>query len=130
MFISSGDWAWAAAWLYVAVSAVNLAGNALVLIPTSPELLVERSRAQEGTKGWDRLLSVLMALFGPLLIWLVAGLDWRAGGERSDWLASQAVALAVMVLAMGLGLWAIASNAFFSGTVQAPSLSSRQRNPD
>jgi protein-S-isoprenylcysteine O-methyltransferase Ste14 len=118
LFLSADDWGWGAAWVYVAISVANLAGNALILIPTSPELLVERSQAQEGTKGWDRLLSAGMALFGPLAIWVVAGLDCRFGELASVSLASQGVALVVMVLAMGLGLWAIASNAFFSGTVR------------
>ncbi|MBN1978155.1 MAG: isoprenylcysteine carboxylmethyltransferase family protein [Anaerolineae bacterium] len=118
LFIFSGDWEWGAAWVYVAVSVVNLVGNALVLIPTSPELLVERSRLQEGTKSWDRLLSASMALFGPLLMLLVAGLDRGAGGAVQGSLAGQAVALVAMVLGMGLGLWAVGSNAFFSGTVR------------
>lgn len=118
LFVSAGEWGWRAAWVYVAVSVANLAGNALVLIPTSPELLVERSPAQEGTKGWDRLLSAAMALFGPLVIWVVAGLDRRVGGLASGSLTSQGVALTVMVPAIGLGSWAIASNAYFSGTVR------------
>jgi protein-S-isoprenylcysteine O-methyltransferase Ste14 len=118
LFLSAGDWGWGAAWVYVAISVANLAGNALVLIPTSPELLVERSQAQEGTKGWDRLLSAAMALFGPLVISVVAGLDWWAGDLASGSLAGQGVALAVMALAIGLGLWAIASSAYFSATVR------------
>jgi protein-S-isoprenylcysteine O-methyltransferase Ste14 len=118
LFISSGDWGWGAAWVYVAVSVISLAGNALVLVPTSPELLAERSRAQEGTKGWDVLLSASMALFGPLVMLLVAGLDRRVGGVVQGSFAVQAVAVAMMLLGMLLGLWAIASNAFFSGMVR------------
>jgi protein-S-isoprenylcysteine O-methyltransferase Ste14 len=118
LFLSAGDWGCGAAWVYVAISVANLAGNVLILIPTSPELLVERSQAQEGTKGWDRLLSAGMALFGPLVIWVVAGLECRLAEQASISLTSQGIALVVMMLAMGLGLWAIASNAFFSGTVR------------
>lgn len=118
LFISSGDWGWGMAWVYTAVSAFSVAGNALILIPTNPELLVERAQAQEGTKDWDRLLSVSMALFGPLVTLLVAGLDEGAGWSAQVSLICQVGALVVMVLATGLGLWAIGSNAFFSGTVR------------
>lgn len=44
-----------------------------------PDLIAERGQlgAGEGVKGWDKTLVPLAALVGPLVTWIVAGLDQR-----------------------------------------------------
>lgn len=76
---TSGRWDWTTAWVLVGVYAVTLAIQAAVLIPRSPELLVERAtRMRRGTKPWDRLLLSLYGL-ASLAVLVVAGLDARLG---------------------------------------------------
>jgi protein-S-isoprenylcysteine O-methyltransferase Ste14 len=114
LFIASGrlDWVWA--WAYLGVGVGILVINSLVL---PPELIAERGQIKEDTKGWDKLLAILLIL--PTLgTPIVAGLD-----ERFEWspqlaVAIRVVALIFFALAQGLFSWAMASNKFFSGTVR------------
>jgi protein-S-isoprenylcysteine O-methyltransferase Ste14 len=59
-----------------------------------------------------------VALYGPLLIWIVAGLDERYGWSPQISLWLQVVAIIVAVLGSALATWAMLSNTFFSGTVR------------
>jgi protein-S-isoprenylcysteine O-methyltransferase Ste14 len=114
LFISSGRLNWVWAWAYLGVGVGILVINALVL---PPELIAERGQIKEDTKGWDKLLAILLIL--PTLgTPIVAGLD-----ERFEWspqlaVAIRVVALMFFALAQGLFSWAMASNKFFSGTVR------------
>jgi protein-S-isoprenylcysteine O-methyltransferase Ste14 len=118
LFLSAGIIYWPAGWAYLVLAAVIQLLDAIVLIPISPDLLGERSRPQAGVKKWDQLLSRLMATIGPLIIWIVSGLDYRYGWspEFPTWLV---VISAVFVFTGGiLVLWAMASNRFFIGMVR------------
>ncbi|MBA7702020.1 hypothetical protein ES703_110771 [subsurface metagenome] len=59
-----------------------------------------------------------MALYGQIVVWVVAGLDWRFGWSPSVPAAWQAAALVVMVLGYSVGAWAMAVNRFFSAVVR------------
>jgi len=115
LFASSGDLGWEAAWLYIGIYTANQVALALIL---PRELLAERSALQEGTKRWDRLLSVLAALLLPLSAYLIAGLDRRCGWTGRLPALVQGGALALMALGIALTSWAMAVNDFFSGTVR------------
>ena len=118
LFLSAGTTSWPAAWAFLVLAAVIQLLDAIVLIPISPDLLGERSRPQAGAKKWDQLLSRLMATIGPLIIWIVSGLDYRYAWspEYPTWLV---VISAVFVFGGGiLVLWAMASNRFFIGMVR------------
>jgi len=123
LFIAAGRLDWRVGWVYVGVMALNQVINALVLWRRSPDLLAERSQMREGTKGWDRLLSVLMAMVGPFSIWITAGLGvrWNWGGADGTGgasLAVQAAGLGLVALGSWVTLWAMASNRFFAATVR------------
>ncbi len=117
LFISSGNLGWVWAWVYIAVGVALLTINALVILPTDPELAAERSRIAENTKGWDRVAVVLIFISGAG-VFLVAGLD-----ERFSWSPPLAtgihiVALVAVILAQAVFIWAMASNKFFAATVR------------
>jgi protein-S-isoprenylcysteine O-methyltransferase Ste14 len=117
LFAASGrlDWVWA--WVYVGVGAAILVVSALVILPTTPELAVERSRVAENTKGWDRVAVVLIIISGAG-IFLVAGLDERFGWSPELAVAIHVAALVVTILAQTMFIWAMASNRFFAKTVR------------
>ena len=117
LFISSGDLGWVWAWVYIAVGVALLTINALVILPTDPELAAERSRIAENTKGWDRIAVVLIFISGAG-VFLVAGLDERFGWSPPLATAIHIVALAAAVLAQAVFIWAMASNKFFAATVR------------
>lgn len=118
LYWSSGRWDWIAGRAYLIVLlGVNLL-TAAVLIPTRPALLVERAAVREGTQPWDLWLSTLMALFGPLLIYITAGLEarWKGAFEMIP-----AAGWGGLLLAAAGGLftlWAMYANPFFAATVR------------
>jgi len=117
LVIASGRLDWVRAWVYIGVHLAGLGVNALVLIPTNPELVVERARFR-GKRDLDRALAGVMALYGPAGICIVAGLDVRFGWSPGIPLALLIAALAVMVLGSLLTTWAMASNRFFYGILR------------
>jgi protein-S-isoprenylcysteine O-methyltransferase Ste14 len=117
LFLSAGQLDWGMGWVYVGVLVANQLLTALSLIPGSPELLVERGRS-EGPRDLDRVLAGVMALYGPVVTLIVAGLDRRSGWSPAMPLALPLVALAVAVLGGLLTIWAMASNRFFYGTLR------------
>ncbi len=122
LFIPAGRLDWGMGWVFVGVYIFATVVSRVIVMRQDPELAMERARSierdREGVKDWDRLLSLLVALLGPLFIWIVAGLDERFGWSPpiSPWLAI--VAIIVALLGSVLGTWAMLSNTFFSGTVR------------
>jgi protein-S-isoprenylcysteine O-methyltransferase Ste14 len=115
LFLSAGQLDWGMGWVYVGVLVATQILTALILIPSSPELMVARGRS-EGPRDLDRVLASVMALHGPVVTLIVAGLDRRFGWSPAMPLALHLVALAVAVLGALLTIWAMASNRFFYGT--------------
>lgn len=106
------------AWAYVGVFVAFDIATALVLMRRSPELLAERSKIQEGTKPWDKVLVRLVAGYLPIATWIAVGLDMRFGWSAYIPVGLQIVALAVTMLGYAIVVWAMASNPFFSTTVR------------
>ncbi|HUV93797.1 MAG TPA: isoprenylcysteine carboxylmethyltransferase family protein [Anaerolineae bacterium] len=117
LFIASGRLDWVMAWVYIGVYLAGMGVNALVLIPTNPELVVERAQFR-GKKDLDRALAGVMALYGPAGPCIVAGLDVRLGWSPGIPPALLIVALAIGVLGSLLTTWAMASNSFFYGVLR------------
>ena len=120
LVLASGRLDWVMAWVYVGVHLAGLVVNALILIPANPELVVDRAQSR-GKRDLDRVLAGIMALFGPVGICIVAGLDERFGWSAYATGIPPALliaALAVMVLGSLLTTWAMASNRFFYGTLR------------
>ena len=118
LLASAGRIDWTAAWVYLGAILLIIFLNAFLM---DPELMAERSGLQEGTARWDLYLSVSVAMVGPLLTVLVAGLDQRFSwsGTVTMWL--QATALLLFLAAGLLGAWAMAANRYFSATVRLQS---------
>jgi protein-S-isoprenylcysteine O-methyltransferase Ste14 len=123
LFISAGTFQWWEAWVYVAMTLSVLILSRIVLIQKNPELAIERAKAggKEDVKNWDRVLMPVTAIYGPLVSWIVAGLDVRFGWspDLPDWI--QIIALVVIITGSALGSWAMIVNRFFSSHVRIQS---------
>jgi protein-S-isoprenylcysteine O-methyltransferase Ste14 len=118
-FIGAGTLAWPMAWVYIGLTMVgSIAGRALML-RAHPELAAERSGFvnNAGTKGWDRIIAPLVIL-GPIVIGLVAGLEFRLDWPPPVSVAVQAFATVVVLAALAFASWAMVSNPFFSSVVR------------
>ncbi len=114
LLASAGSLEWTAAWLYLGAILLIILINAFKM---DPELMAERAELQEGTARWDLYLSTFVALAGPLLTVLIAGLDRRYGWSGALAMWQQVAALAIFLAAGFLGTWAMAVNRYFSATV-------------
>jgi protein-S-isoprenylcysteine O-methyltransferase Ste14 len=115
LFVPSRDTSWAMAWAYLGVLMASKVAIALILSRSNPELLAERGGVPKDAKAWDRPLAMAMALYGPALGWIVAGLDRRYGWSMAFSTPVQVGALLVTVLGTALTVWAMTSNRFFLG---------------
>ena len=119
LFISSGQLGWAMAWAYLAVFVAGQAIVGLILVPGNPELAAERAQfKRDAPYNWDRPLTGIVSLFGPLATLIVAGLDVRFRGASQISFTLQLVAMAVVVMGSLLGAWAMAANRYFYGFVR------------
>jgi len=74
MFLPAGDIRWAKGWLMIVVFVVLTTPSMVYMWRVNPEIFAARRRIQPGTKGWDKVL--LMVLFPMMLaIYPVAALD-------------------------------------------------------
>jgi len=117
LFGGSGDGRWLAAWLLLALFVIAQT-TAFREMKRQPDLLVERSKVQPGTKPWDKLLVALLALVVPLATWIAAALDHRFGWTGHAHIASVAAGFLLMVLGIMATQSAIAANRFFAATVR------------
>jgi protein-S-isoprenylcysteine O-methyltransferase Ste14 len=117
LFLSSWRWDWGMAWAFVGVSAAVLIVGGIRMLNINPDLVAERTRMGEGTKGWDRVLTALYGLMGITTL-LVSGLDRRFGWSSGVPLAAQLAALVLFALGDLFAFWAMWSNAFFATTVR------------
>jgi len=118
LFLGAGTLNWPQGWLYVALYALSIIAQAVILIPRSPGLLAERSKLQAGTKRWDVILSAVGLGLATMVSLFVAGLDYRNSWTGPLPLWTVIVALLVMVLGWVLVVWSMASNPFFSAMVR------------
>jgi len=119
LFFSAGRWDWTWAWVFLGLFAAASVVHVLILIPTNPELLADRSRGmREGTKTWDKFIVSFAAGLLPMASWIMSALD-----VRNEWSPPMSLGLHLgggifFALGWAMGLWATASNAFFSTTVR------------
>jgi protein-S-isoprenylcysteine O-methyltransferase Ste14 len=117
LFLAAGTLRYAEGWAYLAQYIGFIILNSLILLPGGKELVEERGRILQNSRGWDRVVVIFYSLFG-LGILLVAGLDKRFGWTPSLGLVVQASGWVVMALGYGLFSWAMASNKYFSTMVR------------
>jgi protein-S-isoprenylcysteine O-methyltransferase Ste14 len=120
LFLAAGRIDWWEAWAYVIQGLIIMVVSRAILIAKHPDTALERAEAnkKEDVKPWDRILMPVTALYGPMVSWVLAGLDKRFGWSPDLPDAIQWIALAVIFLGGVIGSWAMISNRFFSSQVR------------
>ncbi|MHB1134123.1 MAG: methyltransferase family protein [Chloroflexota bacterium] len=120
IFATAGRLDWLQGWALFVVFTVGSPLSRLFVARRYPDLVAERANFDEkaGIKGWDKVLMPLVAIVGPLATVVVAGLDQRFVWTQAFPPALAVVALAVLVLSMALGTWAMLANRFFAAVVR------------
>jgi len=118
LFWSAGRWDWGWGWALVAVYALWVAANAILLIPRQPEMLAERAQRNiSGMKSWDKTLISLIGL-STLVKYILAGFDIRYGWSAPLPMWLHVLALLISAFGYALGTWAMVENAYFSLVVR------------
>jgi protein-S-isoprenylcysteine O-methyltransferase Ste14 len=120
LFLSAGTIAWLMAWVYMVLLLASTLVSRLIVFRRNPEALRERARftSSEGTKAWDRVLVMIVGLYGPVAIMIVAGLDRRWGWSAMVPTVAQYLAALVVAGGYGLAVWAMVENAYFSSVAR------------
>ena len=120
LFVAAGTVTWPMAWVYVALLLVSTVGSRLIVFKRNPDTLRERARftSSEGTKSWDRALVMIVGLFGPMAVAIVAGLDHRWGWSAVVPLGIRVLGALVVAGGYGLAVWAMVENAYFSSVAR------------
>jgi len=120
IFIAAGRVDWWEAWLLIVILALAMIASRVIMFRTHPELAMERARwtQDRNTKDWDKRLMPIAALYGPALMWLIAGLDKRWNASPPLALELEIAAFGVMILGYIISIWAFIENKFFSAVVR------------
>jgi protein-S-isoprenylcysteine O-methyltransferase Ste14 len=120
LFISAGTTKWPMAWVYAALLLASSLGSRLIVLKRNPETLRERARftSSEGTKAWDRILVMIVGLYGPMVTMVVAGLDQRWGWSAIVPRVGQYLAALIIAGGYGLAVWAMVENRYFSSVAR------------
>lgn len=118
LMLAAGRWDWAAGWFYVLIFLLFDLATAIVVIPRSPDLLIERTQSNPGIKSWDKKLMPLAAGILPLVSWILAGLNLRLGWTPVVGVQTQLIGLILTTLGYTVVVWAMGANAYFSALVR------------
>lgn len=120
MFLAAGRLDWWEAWVYVGQGMLVMLISRALLIAKHPETALERATAgqKENVKSWDRILMPLMAIYLPIVSWIVAGLDKRFSWTTDIPNGIQWIGLAALLAGTVFGTWAMLENPFFSSYVR------------
>ena len=120
--IAGWDATWVMGWILVLMIGVPSVLSRLSIYRKNPDLLLERGnyRDQQGAKSWDMLLASMVGLFGPLVTWIISGLD-----HQFEWseipLGMQWGAVALLFFSVVVTNWALVTNKYFSAIVRIQS---------
>jgi len=120
LFGSSGRLNWDMAWVYIGLTTAFSLGSRIIMLWKTPDLIAERGQAldKEDTEPWDKILMPLVAIVGPTVMLVVAGLDERFGWSPEFPQALQVAALVITALGYFLGTWSTVVNKYFSAVVR------------
>ena len=112
LFIAAGTLHWTMGWIYVILSVAFAGISRIIAFRINPEMLKERARSMEAEnlKNWDKVILLFGAILGPLIVFVVAGLDNRFSWSPHIPLLVQSLALIGTLLGYILGGWAMVMN--------------------
>lgn len=117
LFVSAGSIDWTMAWIFITIVAASQISVAVILMISNPELMEERAESK-GERDLDRILAGVMAVFGPVSMCIVAGLNMRFGWLPRIPFVIQIAGIVLAVLGSLVTAWAMASNKFFYGVLR------------
>lgn len=116
LFSSKGTILWINGWIYI----ILLSSAQLIIlyyIKDNKVLIEDRSNIQSD-RNLDKILAGIMALYGPILISLTAGLDNRINNEVLFNNTFVLIGILIALIGIIISILAIKENKFFYGTAK------------
>lgn len=120
LFLSAGKWNWREGWIYIGLTLLSTLVSRLLMAKKNPGLAAERAQSLSApnVKGWDKWLMPYVAVFGPLFVFIIAGLNERFGWNPQVPLWLKLCGIPLILAGVAIATWAMIVNRFFSGTVR------------
>ncbi len=120
LFLSAGRWNWGEGWIYISLTLLSTLVSRVWMAKKNPDLVKERSQSlsAQNVKSWDKWLMPYVAVFGPLFVFVVAGLNERFGWKPEIPLWLEICGIPLILTGVMIATWAMLVNRFFSGTVR------------
>jgi protein-S-isoprenylcysteine O-methyltransferase Ste14 len=115
-FAIAGDLAWVNGWASVSIMILTVIGNAALILPKNPDLLLERSKLPSDYDKKDLPLAMVMA-FSSFLVMIPAALQVRILDSHGSGLPFW-IGVLICLTGTALTSWALYVNQFFSGVVR------------
>src|SRR5512136_591894 len=74
LFLAAGRLDWISAWVFLALGTLVFLTAGLYVVRKNPEVVNERGKGAQGAKTWDRILTLVYAVF-MFGIYIIAGFD-------------------------------------------------------
>lgn len=100
--------------MFIAINAAGQIVTALILCIRNPGLMGERG-SFKGKRDLERVLGSVMAVWGPAVICIGGGLNFRNGWHPEIPPALQIAGIVIAAAGAALTVWALATNRFFYG---------------
>jgi protein-S-isoprenylcysteine O-methyltransferase Ste14 len=120
LFLTANQFNWLWAWVFLGICVASVSINSFFILRTHPETIAERGQPKE-TKDWDKLVGGLWSLCIFLAVPFVGGLDVRFGWTPAHNPVYNIAGGVMLTSGLGLGGWAMISNAYFSTAVRIQS---------
>jgi protein-S-isoprenylcysteine O-methyltransferase Ste14 len=120
LFGLSGRIDWPMAWIYLLLLTASTGINIHILVRVHPDLAAERMKftRSEGIKAWDKILSPVVGVIGPILILVVCAMEKRWASAAPFDPALQWASMVLVALSSALSSWALFHNRYFSSVVR------------
>ncbi len=117
IFLSAGTLRWQMGWMVLGLYFLVLVSS-VVVIRIDDEFIENRTRIDERTKGWDKLLAGILRVLSPAGLLMIAGLDHRLKWSPRIPMTVQLLALLLSAIGYVISIWAVSVNRLYSGFVR------------
>ena len=120
LFLAAGTFNWRMGWISIALLYGGSILSRVIMAIINPDLVKERATGMDAkdSKAFDRWLVPIIGIFGPMLTFIIAGLNKRFGWLPEVNLPLEIAGVVGVILAFLITTWAMVVNRYFSSVVR------------
>jgi protein-S-isoprenylcysteine O-methyltransferase Ste14 len=120
LFLAAGTIHWVMGWISIGVIYGGSILSRVIMAVKNPDLIKERATGMDSkdSKAFDRWLVPIIGIFGPMLTFIIAGLNKRFGWLPEVSFTLEIAGVVGLILAFLITTWAMVVNRYFSSVVR------------